>query len=123
MTDLEVAIDQYVGEVKWKGRASEAAAGRLTRALEAREIAQVAPIDMVLHCPGCGVQHIDEPERSLGPGNTERLDWENPPHRSHWCHACNHIWRPADVCTNGVAATKTQGKSDSPIVGRRNATP
>ena len=31
-------------------------------------------IDMVLHCPKCGTQHIDEPE----PEN----DWDNPPHKS-----------------------------------------
>lgn len=77
----------------------------------------LTPIDMVLRCPACGLQHIDEPERSLGPGNTESLDWANPPHRSHLCHGCGHIWRPADVCTNGVAAVKTRGKADSPIVG------
>lgn len=76
---------------------------------------QAAPIDMVLHCPACGLQHIDEPERSLGPGNTERLDWDNPPHRSHLCHGCGHIWRPADVPTNGVAAVATKGERDGPI--------
>lgn len=121
MTELEVAIDQYVGEVKWKGRASEAAAERVKRALAVRGIAQVAPIDMVLHCPECGVQHIDAPEETdPATWTAERYgNWNNPPHRSHLCHACGHIWRPADVCTNGVAAVKTQGKSDSPIVGRR----
>ena len=76
------------------------------------------PIDMVLHCPACGMQHIDEPE---GEGDDEatvkRLDvWTNPPHRSHLCHGCGHIWRPADVPTNGVAAVKTKGKDDSPVV-------
>lgn len=79
------------------------------------EEAPQVPIDMVLHCPSCGVQHIDEPERSLGPDSTERIDWDNPPHRSHLCHGCGHIWRPADVPTNGVAAIKTEGKADSPI--------
>ena len=52
-----------------------------------------APIDMILHCPKCGVQHIDAPE---GEG------WTNPPHRSHLCHTCATVWRPADVATNGV---------------------
>lgn len=42
--------------------------------------------------------------------------WDNPPHRSHKCSGCGHIWRPADVCTNGVAAVKTVGKNDSPLV-------
>lgn len=60
-------------------------------------------IDMVLFCPQCGVQHIDEPS----PG------WDNPPHRSHLCCVCKHVWRPADVCTNGVAFVHTKGSADS----------
>lgn len=87
------------------------------RALMARLEALEKPIDMVLHCPNCGAQHIDGPERSLGPGNTESVDWTNPPHRTHLCHSCGHKWRPADVSTNGVAAVKTRGKDDSPITG------
>ena len=73
-------------------------------------------VDMLLFCPACGDQHIDEPERSLGPGNTERLDWDNPPHRSHLCHGCGHIWRPSDIHTNGVAAIRSKGVNDSPVI-------
>lgn len=83
--------------------------------------AEGAPIDMVLHCPACGLQHIDAPEPELGPsvdGSGDMPIWSNPPHRSHLCHGCGHIWRPADVPTNGVAAVKTTGKSDSPIAAR-----
>lgn len=69
---------------------------------------QPAPIDMVLHCPKCGMQHIDAPDERTP-------DWKNEPHRSHLCHGCGHIWRPADVPTNGVKAVKTTGKADSPI--------
>ncbi len=66
---------------------------------------KAVPIDMVLHCPSCGLQHVDEPdERTAG--------WSNPPHRSHLCHRCGSIWRPADVPTNGVRATQTTGKND-----------
>lgn len=79
------------------------------------------PIDMILHCPACGMQHIDAPMTDAQ--YTERLHesswwecggdkperWTNPPHRSHLCHGCGHIWRPADVPTNGVAAIKTRG--------------
>lgn len=73
-----------------------------------------APVDMVLFCPSCLMQHIDAPEEHL---NREFLySWENPPHRSHLCAYCGHIWRPADVATNGVAAITTKGKRDSPIV-------
>lgn len=84
----------------------------------------VPPIDMVLHCPKCGLRHVDEAE---GEGDdeatTQRLDvWRNPPHRSHLCHGCGHIWRPADVPTNGVAAIKTHGTNDSAIAQPQQAT-
>lgn len=83
----------------------------------------VAPIDMVLYCPNCGMQHIDADESETlsidgTPYLTARLGWDNPPHRSHLCHGCGHIWRPADVPTNGVAAVKTKGKADSPVSAR-----
>jgi hypothetical protein len=86
-----------------------------------------APIDMVLHCPKCGMQHIDavemvEWDRDGGPP-ANRVTWPNEPHRSHLCHGCGHIWRPADVETNGVAAVKTKGKADSPIVAALPAAP
>lgn len=87
------------------------------------------PIDMVLFCPACGKQHIDapKPRRALPLGDgygTEvviEAEWTNPPHRSHLCHGCGHIWRPADVPTNGVEAVKTKGKADSPIAAPARA--
>lgn len=69
---------------------------------------KVEPIDMVLHCPACHAQHIDEPV-----GEWDGKAWDNPPHRSHLCHACGCIWRPADVPTNGVRETQTRGKADT----------
>lgn len=30
--------------------------------------------------------------------------WLNPPHKKHRCHECNHVWKPAMIQTNGVAA-------------------
>lgn len=80
------------------------------------------PIDMVLHCPVCGAQHIDTvspcssshcEQGCANPGDCE--SWSNPPHRSHLCGECGHIWRPADVPTNGVAEIRTKGKKDSPM--------
>ncbi len=79
-----------------------------------------APIDMLLYCPKCGEQHIDEPEAEDDDYHATVLSgrksprWTNPPHRSHLCHHCDHIWRPADVPTNGVKAIKTKGQHDSP---------
>lgn len=85
------------------------------------------PIPMVLYCPMCGVQHIDAPE----PERLEAFDsgaaieyirkpaWANPPHKSHLCHACGTVWRPADVCTTGIEAVATKGKADT-WTGPRN---
>lgn len=97
---------------------------------------QIPVIDMVLHCPACGTQHIDKADEfkrtpytctCAGPDECEncyyaRIEWEewktaawtNPPHRSHLCATCGHIWRPADVYTNGVEAAKTKGADDHP---------
>lgn len=63
-------------------------------------------INMLLFCPRCHVQHIDAPD-------ARSVDWVNPPHRSHLCHSCGTIWRPADVPTNGVARLETVGKADN----------
>jgi hypothetical protein len=77
------------------------------------------PVDMVLFCPKCGTQHIDAPESHRvmveGVHVDDAVLWDNPPHRSHLCHGCGHVWRPADVPTNGVAAVKTKGSNDSPL--------
>lgn len=76
------------------------------------------PIPMVLHCPECGLQHIDAPEPgefiSSGPNaGRVRAGWSNPPHRSHLCHGCGYVWRPADVPTVGVPCVATKGTNDS----------
>ncbi len=64
-----------------------------------------APLPMVLHCPRCGLQHVDAPDPAM--------DWTNPPHRSHRCAACELIWRPADVATVGVEKIATRGSIDN----------
>lgn len=70
------------------------------------------PIDMLLFCPKCGEQHVDAPDDLT-------LDWTNPPHKSHLCHECGHVWRPCDKPTNGAAEIKTSGAKDgSPIPGQ-----
>jgi len=76
------------------------------------------PIDMVLFCPECGAQHIDRAEfeptgRTVDNCTEVRYTWDNPPHKSHLCHNCANIWRPADVCTNGVDTTQTRGEKDT----------
>lgn len=69
-------------------------------------VAQERPVPMILHCPECHLQHIDEPDERTP-------EWDNPPHRSHLCHGCGCIWRPADVPTEGVRYTWTRGKADT----------
>lgn len=86
-------------------------------------------INMVLHCPFCGVQHIDRPDDlcscgckaedhdPLGEGTKafcyvpgcecqKYEPWTNPPHRKHLCKredgGCGCTFQPALIYTNGV---------------------
>lgn len=69
------------------------------------ESSSAVPLNMILPCPSCGAFHVDAPEPGKG--------WMNPPHKSHLCHFCGCVWRPADVPTNGVAKTQTRGSDDT----------
>jgi hypothetical protein len=101
-------------------------------------------LDLLLFCPNCGKQHIDKAEPNVcqdcGHDRNEHFNagernvcsggwrgnsgcqcdgftaWLNPPHKSHRCDNCNHVWRPADVPTNGVAVIKTRGKQDKSAI-------
>lgn len=91
----------------WCGpiQAKEFVAVQIAEAIDAALLRQpVAPIPMLLYCPLCNVQHVDEPQ--------PKKNWDNPPHRSHECQSCGHVWRPADVPTVGVAEIATKGKRD-----------
>ena len=70
-----------------------------------------SPLPMLIYCPRCGVQHVDDaqPERA----------WTNPPHRSHECQGCGLIFRPADFATTGVRSIATFGVRDTWRPGRR----
>lgn len=111
--DIEDSVCDVCGEAiraaEERGRASEEI-GVLRAALAHN--AQATPIPMVLHCPSCGMQHIDAPEESSVDRIEQAMRWTNPPHRSHLCHGCGTIWRPADVPTVGVEAILTRGKAD-----------
>lgn len=72
------------------------------------------PIDMIIHCPACHLQHIDELDKIvIGSNVPPKPYWSNPPHKSHLCAGCGLVWRVADVCTNGVKELKTKGKHDT----------
>lgn len=79
------------------------------------------PVDLLLFCPACGTQHVDEakPDVCETCGQNESdctcttfTAWLNPPHKSHRCTDCNHVWRPADVPTNGVKELQSKGERD-----------
>lgn len=63
---------------------------------------ELAPINMLLFCPACGEQHIDMPDLVEG--------WDNPPHKTHRCEHCRHLWRPCDLPTNGVDTIRSWAK-------------
>jgi hypothetical protein len=92
---------------------------------------RATPIPMILHCPNCSEQHIDQPESETSfrhrmeafalvaePQDRWPSRWTNPPHKSHLCHNCGTIWRPADVATIGVASIQTRGKEDTWTIRR-----
>lgn len=46
---------------------------------------------LVICCPACGRQHIDDGE------------WAERPHRTHLCSGCGCTWRPFEHHTVGVS--------------------
>lgn len=98
-------------EIWGQADGSDGSVPKFARAIESKlreknAAAPAAPVDMVLYCPKCGVQHIDAPDERTP-------DWTNPPHKSHLCHGCGHIWRPSDTPTNGVARTASGKDADT----------
>ncbi len=108
-----VAKSGYRADQVWTGITPEQY-GQVVTLLEGR------PLDLVLNCPVCHAQHIDAPDKMhYIPGTAK--EWDNPPHKSHLCHECGTIWRPADFPTNGVEAVKTKGAGDSDLEYARHA--
>lgn len=50
----------------------------------------IAPIPMLLWCPGCGDRHVDHGK------------FATKSHHTHACQGCGMCWRPAIVMTFGV---------------------
>jgi len=97
------------------------------------------PVNAVLFCPNCCEQHVDEAmpdvcetcgkslseHPAVGTANATCFvftAWLNPPHKSHRCNFCNHVWRPADVPTNGVLELKSKGERDGFVKPKYSAT-
>lgn len=87
----------YVDQRSPTGLTTLVAVAELDAGRRAREAlaatADAAPVPMVLACPQCGVQHIDEGEWAA-----------TRHHKTHQCQACKHEWRPFPYATVGVAA-------------------
>lgn len=92
---------------------------------------ETVPTPMLIFCPECSEQHIDEVEPMKGcpwcgklvpesdpcdpPADIcshTRERWTNPPHRSHKCEHCGWVWRISDFPTRGVATLLTRGRDD-----------
>jgi hypothetical protein len=110
----------------------------VTHALRVAMLETVHALPMRLDCPACHRPHVDAPEpvrecganggrgcsiKPCGPnrelqcafcGSPPR--WDNPPHTSHECQHCGHMWRPSDALTTGVLDLATFGSNDSPPV-------
>ena len=77
------------------------------------------PIDMVLYCPKCNKQHLDHPDPGAwvdmqgGHRLYYKPMWTNPPHKTHKCGSCGHLWRPSDHPTNGVTRTASDKDNDT----------
>ena len=138
LTDDELTVIYRKANGEDVGKAQPLTTQRIFRAMRAvaieaaGRVQQAEPVDVVLFCPSCGKQHVDKPEGQFYPGHTANESvaqnnafglWDNPPHRSHLCHVCGCVWRPADVPTNGVEAVKTKGKADTWIGGAPFAAP
>lgn len=98
----------------YKAQEADAEIARLNARIAELEDLNKKPVDILLYCPKCGFQHIDRPDEN-------DPDWDNPPHVSHLCRNCGHVWRPSDVYTNGVESIQTKGKKDgcpNPLVSQ-----
>lgn len=69
----------------------------------ARVLAELSrPVPVVLHCPKCKAQHLDEGE------------WATREHRKHQCQSCRHEWRASSVATVGVLGEEQRAAEPTP---------
>jgi predicted house-cleaning noncanonical NTP pyrophosphatase (MazG superfamily) len=103
LADVHEVIDAFTGphltvssgpeRGLWIGH--EARARQFDKATEKGDFTNIVmmldvPEPMILHCPKCGVQHVDR-----GIWGTTRV------HRTH-CAGCGELWKPFDYATVGV---------------------
>lgn len=106
---IEVRGVDAMGRQKWDDVSDHIGYAKAALSLLVDEVTTLRlPVEMILYCPRCGLQHVDAPDSDLGP------------HRSHLCANpdCRCTWRPADVATRGVREIRTQGEGDCWRPGR-----
>lgn len=115
--DEACGLRESVRDMRQDGAAEASARGSVAGSLPQDRQDQGRTLLPVQHDAGlCERRHESAAQRDQVPIETPL---RAPDHRSHLCRpedgGCGHIWRPADVPTNGVAAVKTKGQNDSPI--------
>lgn len=130
-TDPEEYLDRVLAAVfEFNG------AGKISWALVKQELRDLrAPVPMLIFCPRCSRQHIDEPDPSkcgscghsdgahaagTATSRCQAFDcmcnkfepWNNPEHRSHYCGNCGLKFRLCDRATEGVRFIETAGSAD-----------
>ena len=58
------------------------------------------PTPLILYCPSCNTQHIDEGE------------WATKPHKTHECQSCGQLFRPDDKPTVGISSSKQESSDE-----------
>lgn len=84
----EALAGQRQSTVFWETQFNHERAEVTRLAAQVRELS--APIPLILRCPECDVQHVDEGA------------WATRSHHKHLCGACGHEWTPAVRSTGGV---------------------
>lgn len=96
---LQVSVDASVVQTWQRERIAELEARVAALEAEAAESwRRKTPVDLVLHCPACGKQHLDVGE------------FRTRVHRKHLCEntpdgpktGCGHLWVPHEYATRGV---------------------
>ncbi len=113
ITQLQGDLVRESAKYKTFSDAAKIASENMETEIAALKAEAARPVDMLLFCPKCNLQHIDGLVEEVHDDGSTTVLWDNPPHRSHLCLRCGAVWRPSDRTTNGVAEIKTIGKGDT----------
>lgn len=91
---LEALARERSSTAFWQQQFNHERAEVTRLAKQVRELSE--PVQLLLACPECGVQHVDEDE------------WAARYHHTHRCVACGNEWSPALRATVGVRVLATR---------------